>query len=957
MSIRTHGSRWDLALAARWCAAWLVLFPTFWGQPIRAWTATISGTATNSLDRATAVTTDAAGDVIAAGSVQDENISDREFFVAKFSGATGHIVWRTIVRSAVPGSRHGQASAVAIAPQGDVVAVGETQGPNQSALFTVVKLSGADGMERWRWTTPGRANAVVVGAAGDVIAAGAAAGDLSAFFVVKLRGADGGELWRYEAPPDDTLARALALDTLGNPIAAGTISLPNAVTFGLIKLDGARGVERWRATLPSSLGSATAVAVDSRQDVIAVGDAMGFAAAKFAGESGAELWRHVEPEFTEAEAVAIDADDCAVVVGGVSVAGDQPVSAVKLCGPDGHEVWRNASACAGQGFSAIAVVVDAGGSPILSGGVRKPGRLLAYAATKLAGINGADVWCTPIGEASLGVGAALALRLDDGGVLVAGTTLGIGSGQGDFTVVRLDSDTGAQSWRTVIDGTATASDDRALGVAVAPDGDIVSVGEIKNHDTSRDFAVFKFAGDDGAVRWKYEANGTASDSIDRALAVAVDSSSDVIAAGLTENQVTGDDLTVIKLSGATGAARWAQVIKGDANGSDFALAVAIDAHGDAFIAGSIYSADTGSDFVVLKMSGETGAELWRYSVDGGARGIDEALSIAVDGSGDVFAAGITESSDSGLDFAVVKLSGKDGTELWRQSINGTFAASGDEAFAVAIDSTGDAIAAGLTSGIRLGGTTVTASDFTVVKFAGATGAELWRYVLDGTLTSSTDIAQAVAVDRTGQVFAAGRTENLQSFQDFTFVKLDATTGRPLWTRAVGALAGNTGDDEALALAIDGQGNPVVTGGTFGPTSLDFTVLKADGATGADLWRRDINGSQLGTLKPADEGLAVAIDPHGDVVAAGLTENEGTGSDFTVVKHRGIDGRDFQGAACLGDCNLDGSVTVDELLIGVNIALEATALDACVALDRNEDAMVSIDEITAAVTHGLSGCRD
>lgn len=947
-------------LATVGLVACLPLIPAACVQPTCAWTTTISGTATNSLDRAIAVASDRAGDVIAAGSVQDESIPRREFFVAKFSGATGGVVWRTSLHGDQLGPR-GQASAVAVDPGGDIVAAGETQGANQRPIFTVVKLS-TEGIERWRWTAPGHAIALVVDTTGDVIAVGSTgrADANEAFFVVKIRGGDGGEVWRYLPSSNDqpSEARAVTLDMAGNPMVAGSISFPESAMFGVIKLSGTTGEERWRAVLPSFQGIATAMAVDSHDNVIAVGEAQGFAAAGFAGESGGELWRYVDTQLGGAQAVAIDADDCAIAVGGVSVAGDQQVSALKLCGADGHEVWRNTSACNGQGLSAFAAALDVAGNPILSGVVPKPGGVLGYTATKLSGATGTELWCTAISEAARERGRpAFALQLDStGALLLAGTTVGIGSGQGDFTVLKLDGTSGTESWRAVVDGAATASDDRALAVAVAPDGDIVSVGETKNHDTSRDFAVLKLAGASGAVRWKYEANGTAPDSIDRALAVALDHTGDVIAAGLTENQATGDDFTVIKLSGVSGELRWAQVVHGDANLSDFALAEAIDAHGDILVAGSIETERTGSDFVVLNLSDETGAEQWRYTLDGGVGGFDEALAIAVDPSGDVFAAGITEGRDSGLDFTVVKLSGTDGTERWRQAINGQFPDSVDEALALTVDAAGDALAAGMTSG-RVAGTAVPDSNFTVVKLAGVSGAELWRYVLNGTLTGSVDLAVAVALDTSGQVFVAGSTANNQTFQDFTFAKLDATTGRSLWVRAIGGRSGNTSSDEALALAVDREGNAIVTGGTVGGTSLDFTVLKADGATGADLWRRDINGSQLGPLLPADDGLAVAVDLAGDVVAAGLSENEGTGSDFTVVKLRGIDGRDFQEAACLGDCNADGTVTVDELLTGVEIALDAMTLDTCVALDRNEDAAVSIDELTAAVNHTLSGCGD
>jgi len=42
----------------------------------------------------------------------------------------------------------------------------------------------------------------------------------------------------------------------------------------------------------------------------------------------------------------------------------------------------------------------------------------------------------------------------------------------------------------------------------------------------------------------------------------------------------------------------------------------------------------------------------------------------VDAAGDVIAAGELQNTGTGIDFAVVKLSGSTGTEIWRRLING-----------------------------------------------------------------------------------------------------------------------------------------------------------------------------------------------------------------------------------------------------------------------------------------------
>lgn len=62
-----------------------------------------------------------------------------------------------------------------------------------------------------------------------------------------------------------------------------------------------------------------------------------------------------------------------------------------------------------------------------------------------------------------------------------------------------------------------------------------------------------------------------------------------------------------------------------------------------------------------------------------------------------------------------------------------------------------------------------------------------------------------------------------------------------------------------------------------------------------------------------------------------------------------------GPPCTGDCNGSGDVTVDEILVGVNIALGSTAVGACLGFDGNGDAVVTVDEIVGAVNSALAGC--
>ena len=60
-------------------------------------------------------------------------------------------------------------------------------------------------------------------------------------------------------------------------------------------------------------------------------------------------------------------------------------------------------------------------------------------------------------------------------------------------------------------------------------------------------------------------------------------------------------------------------------------------------------------------------------------------------------------------------------------------------------------------------------------------------------------------------------------------------------------------------------------------------------------------------------------------------------------------------ACTGDCGVDGEVTVDEVLTGLNIALGLRAISECTAMDANQDGTVTVDEIITALSYALAGC--
>jgi hypothetical protein len=213
-----------------------------------------------------------------------------------------------------------------------------------------------------------------------------------------------------------------------------------------------------------------------------------------------------------------------------------------------------------------------------------------------------------------------------------------------------------------------------------------------------------------------------------------------------------------------------------------------------------------------------------------------------------------------------------GAWAWQANINSGWVSS------VAVDAAGNVIAAGSTNK-EIG------SAFTVIKYNGVSGGEIWRRVISATFPDGFDVAYAVTLDGAGNVVAAGVTNSgcvagwdcELVFGDFIVIKFSGADGTELWRQVIGSASNSYGSatyNSANAVAVDRAGNVVAAGSipdraTF--TSA-FSTIKFNGATGQELWRQVINGSASGSAN------SVAADPRGNVVAAGST-----GNDFTVVK--------------------------------------------------------------------------
>ena len=59
--------------------------------------------------------------------------------------------------------------------------------------------------------------------------------------------------------------------------------------------------------------------------------------------------------------------------------------------------------------------------------------------------------------------------------------------------------------------------------------------------------------------------------------------------------------------------------------------------------------------------------------------------------------------------------------------------------------------------------------------------------------------------------------------------------------------------------------------------------------------------------------------------------------------------------CPGDCDGSGEVTIEEIVRGLRIALEALPLDGCASMDASHDGAITVDEVVRAVDYALQSC--
>ena len=420
---------------------------------------------------------------------------------------------------------------------------------------------------------------------------------------------------------------------------------------------------------------------------------------------------------------------------------------------------------------------------------------------------------------------------------------------------------------------ADSDENRPLAIAVDSSGNAIVTG------TSRDTNFFDIKhwvtiaySSSGTPLWTNRYHGPEGFYDDQPNAVAVDAQGNAFVAGVSFNMAGDQDYVVIKYSSA-GATLWTRRYNGPGNGNDGATAVAVDGSGNVIVTGlSIGLSGLSSyfDCATIKYSG-AGVALWTNRYNGPANNEDQATDVVVDGSGNVFVAGYSFTGDGTSDYLTIAYSSA-GVPLWTNRYNGT-GNNSDYARAVAVDTNSNVFV----TGESWNGS---ATDYATIKYSAA-GMPLWTNHYHGPVAGN-NFATAIAADTNGNLFVTGSDGGFASTNGGYATIKYSNAGVPLWTNHYnGAIT-----DNARAIAIDASGNVAVTGQSYRDFVTSDIVTVAYSNAGLPLWTNRYNGPAHGNDVPLTK-RSLALGPGGSVYVAGASEGGYSDEiifDFVTIKY-------------------------------------------------------------------------
>jgi hypothetical protein len=421
---------------------------------------------------------------------------------------------------------------------------------------------------------------------------------------------------------------------------------------------------------------------------------------------------------------------------------------------------------------------------------------------------------------------------------------------------------GDQLWGRTFDGPGHGGDTpRAL--ALAPGGKYLYVaGTVTVEGSIRpDVCLVKYTS--GGTRvWARTWGGAAGDT-DRPVDVMCDAAGNVYVGGVT-TKASGQDFLLIKYS-PSGVRRWVRTWDGPGDDDDHLEDLAMDGDGNIYAAGAAYVAATGTDAALVKWT-PAGKRAWAKTYPSDQA--DSFACVAVDKARKRVFAGGVDGLTGGRGWLVTRY-GYGGKRYWASTVADP--TTYYRATSMALTPGGAVILAGSSDD----GLT-TSSNGRIGRWTAA-GDFVWSSGFYGT-ADDYDVIEDVAVDREGYVVAVGVAKQVADNYDGFLI-----AWRPDRSVLGQRYVGDIFNDSLRKVAVDAKRN-IYVAGWYGLAVLDnqFWTMKFS----PSLVPRWSKVKDLKYLDSADEptGLVVRTGDYAGVYVTGSALNTG-GWDWLTVKYK------------------------------------------------------------------------
>ena len=352
---------------------------------------------------------------------------------------------------------------------------------------------------------------------------------------------------------------------------------------------------------------------------------------------------------------------------------------------------------------AAGLAVDASGNTYVTGYSYRGGTDFDYITIKYD-VNGVEQWAVYNGGSFYD--EARAIVVDNAGNVIVTGGVQPAANNTNYRTIKY-SPAGAVLWTQTYSSSGNNLD-MGLAVAVDANDDVYVTGHAFQTGQDLNIRTIKYRASDGNVQWNTQHQSSIINSLDTPTSIAVNSAGEVFVTGRCFNGSSFDDDMVVLKYSAAGAVVNNVTINGTANGADRGNKIVLDPSGNAYVAGKLKNTSTAEDFSVLKFNSSLDYQ-WTYTYNGQGSNYDEALDLAFDVSGEVYATGFSYTPSTNNDFVTVRLDLTTGQPSWLTRFNGT-ANNSDQAKVVRVDAAGNVYVSGESKGSG------TSSDYSTIKY-------------------------------------------------------------------------------------------------------------------------------------------------------------------------------------------------------------------------------------------------